>query len=299
MTDDRRSLTILFADLGGSTRLYDTLGDVEARRITASCIGQIVDAACGLGGRVVKTIGDEVMCAFDRVDTAVDAAIAIVGAIGTGATAGMGVHVGLHTGPVVEEKDDVFGDTVNLASRLVGLARDGEILTTRAVVDALSADRRLLTRPIERRSLKGKEEKVEIHAVVAPTDASFTALHLTDFDEDEEQESDARLVLRLGAASLTLDAARPRATIGRLASADLVLTDDGVSRQHAMVELRNGKFYLCDASTNGTVLLVDGQQPMFLRREEAILQGSGRFGLSRHPEPEPVTPIHFVVEHAG
>jgi adenylate cyclase len=104
------------------------------------------------------------------------------------------------------------------------------------------------------------------------------------------------LSLRLGDVEITLDAKRPTATIGRHAASDLILPDAGASRQHARLELRHGKFYLCDLSTNGTVLRTHDEKPTFLRREEAILVGSGRFGLSCLPETDPATPIFFEVK---
>lgn len=298
MADARKTLAILFADLGGSTRLYDTLGDLEARRITAECVDRIIDVVRTSRGDVIKTIGDEVMCAFADPNAAVDAACAILAAVEAGATSGIGVHVGLHFGPVVEEKDDVFGDTVNVAARMVGLARDGEIVTTRQLVERLTPDRAATARQIDRRAVKGKDERIEIFTVSRPADGKLTALNFAMYDDDA-RESAARLVLRLPDLVITLDATRPRVTIGRQVEADIVLSDVGMSRQHAIVELRHGKFYLCDASTNGTVLLMDDQAPTFLRREEAILIGSGRFGLSRYPDVEPPTSIHFELQTGG
>lgn len=297
MSQTPSTLAVVFADIGGSTRLYDTLGDQEARRIVAACVEQIMDATRASGGVVIKTIGDEVMCTFPDPNRAVDAAVSMLGA-GSGETPdGVGVHVGMHLGPVVREKDDVFGDTVNVAARMVALARDGEILTTHEVVDGLSPDRRAMTRQLDRRSVKGKDEKIEIWSVVAPSDGKLTALNFA-FCDDAAADAESSVTLQLGAVTLTLDASHPRATIGRQAGADLVLDDVGVSRQHAVVELRHGKFYLCDASTNGTVLCIAGQPPTRLRREEAILHGSGCFGLSRQPEPTPPTPIRFEVRSA-
>ncbi len=294
MPETPNHLAVLFADIGGSTRLYATLGDKEARRITGEYIAQFMDEVRAEGGTVIKTIGDEIMCAFSDANAALDAAVAIVKAVGDSATAGIGVHVGLHFGPVVLEKDDVFGDTVNVAARVVSLANDGEILITRQVVDRLTADREALTRLIDRRSVKGKEEKVEIYSVVAPQDDMLTTLNFGSIDDSGGPEQSV-LTLRLGETEIKLDVERPMVTIGRHAASDLVLPDPGASRQHARLELRHGKFYLSDLSTNGTVLQIHEQEPTFLRREEAILLGSGRFGLSCYPKTDPATPIFFKV----
>ena len=163
------------------------------------------------------------------------------------------------------------------------------------MVDRLTPDRKALTRLIDRRSLKGKEEKVEIYSVVAPHDNLLTTVNFGSIDAESGSAQNA-LRLRLGETEITLDANRPTATIGRHTASDLVLSDAGASRQHARLELRHGNFYLCDLSTNGTVLRTHDEEPTFLRREEAILVGSGRFGLSCFPETEPATPIFFEVK---
>jgi len=294
MSETPKQLAILFADLGGSTRLYDTLGDAEARRIIGEYVAQIIDEARVAGGTIIKTIGDEVMCSFPDVDGALDAAVAIVRSVESGTTTGIGVHVGTHFGAVIIEKDDVFGDTVNVAARVVSLANDGEILITRQVVDRLAPDREALTRLVDRRSMKGREEKVEIYSLVAPQDDLLTTVNFDCFDADNGREQSV-LTLRLGEVEMTLDADRPAATIGRHTASDLVLPDLGASRRHARLELRHGKFYLCDQSTNGTVLRTQNEEPTFLRREEAILVGSGQFGLSCFPDTDPATPIYFEV----
>ena len=145
--------------------------------------------------------------------------------------------MGFHFGPVVIEKDDVFGDTVNVAGRIVSLANDGEILITRQVVECLTPDRQALTRMIDRRSVKGKEEQVEIYSVVAPQDDLLTTVNFASVDA-RSGAAQSVLTLWLGEVEIFLDANRPTVTIGRQATSDLVLPDPGASRQHARLELR-------------------------------------------------------------
>ena len=174
-TEAHDALAILFADLGGSTRPYDTLGDVRAREMTGEYLERMIAEVESGRGRVVKTIGDELTCVFEDPNCAFDAALAILRVLENAAPAdGIGVHVGFHYGPVVSEKDDVFGDTVNVAARMVRLAKDGEIVTTRQVVDRLSPERSGQMRMIDRRSLKGKEEKIETHTIALRQDVQRT-----------------------------------------------------------------------------------------------------------------------------
>ena len=293
-SDASDALAILFANLGGSTCLYDTLGDVRAREMTGEYLDRMLAEVELAGGRVAKTFGDELMCAFDDANGAFDAALGIMRVLENAAPAdGMGVHVGFHFGPVIREKDDVFGASVNLAARMVRFARSGEIVTTQQAVDQLSLDRRARTRLIDR-SLEGREEKIEVYTVALARDLRLETLNLAALDESSGAET-STVSLRLGDVEVTLDAKRSVATIGRQPDCNLVLKDSGVSRQHARVELRAGKVYLCDMSTNGTVLIANRGDPTFLRCEEAMLQGSGRFGPSPSSNGEPGTRIHFEV----
>src|ERR1051326_4626777 len=141
MSAPERPCVVLFADLAGSTALYERLGDAAARRIVADCLSRAAAVVREHGGRRVKTIGDEILATFATADAGATGAESLVRALSVpscGPAGELGLHVGFHLGPVIEEDDDVFGDTVNVAARVVGLAKMGEILTTRPVIDALS-----------------------------------------------------------------------------------------------------------------------------------------------------------------
>src|ERR1051325_580839 len=123
---------VLFADLAGSTALYERLGDVAARRIVADCLSRAAAVVSEHGGHLVKTIGDEILATFATADAGATGAEGLVRALSvpsSGAAGELGMHVGFHLGPVIEEDGDAFGSTVNVAARVVGLAKMGEILT--------------------------------------------------------------------------------------------------------------------------------------------------------------------------
>ena len=283
MSNHPECVAVLFADLGGSTRLYDLLGDEPARRIVAACIDRIIEIVERHAGRLIKTIGDEVMSTFDSANRAADAAREIVIAMRAMEPVHdqrLGAHVGLHYGRVLHEEGDVFGDTVNLAARLVPLAKTGEILTTRAVVDALSAERQGLVRRIDRRELRGKQGELEIFELLWQT-ANITTI--TPIPRHDPAGGE-RLVLQLGADRFEIHEGHPSLTIGRDDDNDLVLPDPRVSRRHARVKRRHGKFVLCDESTNGTLVRTAEGKSILLHREEMILHGSGRLGVAQYPE---------------
>lgn len=126
MTAIKRNLCVLFADVSGSTRLYGKLGDAEALRAIGRCMERMELAVLANTGRVVKTIGDEIMAVFDTVDAGMLAAIAMqqgIDDLPPVAGGKMAIRVGFHFGPAVDDNKDIFGDTVNVAARLAGLAK--------------------------------------------------------------------------------------------------------------------------------------------------------------------------------
>src|SRR5687767_7817052 len=106
-------MAVLFADISSSTTLYQKLGDVAARNIVNACLTLIAGVLPRYEGRLVKTMGDELMCVFPTADQAVLAASAMQSLVASSRPGDhpVGIHVGLHHGPVLVEGDDVFGDT--------------------------------------------------------------------------------------------------------------------------------------------------------------------------------------------
>src|SRR2546430_2882237 len=129
--EESRQTTVLFAGVSGSTKLYETAGDAVALTAIGRCIERMRKAAESTGGRVVKTIGDEIMALFPSPDAAAGAASemhATIEQLPEGGGAKLGVRVGFHSGPVIQREDDVFGDTVNMAARLGEQAGEGQII---------------------------------------------------------------------------------------------------------------------------------------------------------------------------
>jgi len=126
-------LAVLFADVSGSTALYEKLGDRAALAAVESVLNLLKRAVAVQQGRVVKTIGDEVMAVFESADAALQAAVDMQTQVTELPAVGdvcLGIRVGFHAGPVLEERGDVFGDAVNTAARLAGLANGGQIITS-------------------------------------------------------------------------------------------------------------------------------------------------------------------------
>jgi class 3 adenylate cyclase len=124
---------IVFVDLSGFTRLTRERGDESAVRIATSLQRRADEAAQRHGGRLVKLLGDGAMLRLTDATAGVDAALDLVEIMSGEGT--LSSHAGVHAGPVIERDLDVFGQTVNLASRIADVAGPGEVLASRAVVE--------------------------------------------------------------------------------------------------------------------------------------------------------------------
>lgn len=287
------SLAILFADISGSTRLYETLGDQTALGKIEQCLTLLGGIARRHGGETIKTIGDEILCAFPDAANAVEAAMTMQQEMER-ATGGMRVRIGLHSGEVIREGGDVFGDAVNVAARMAGLAAAEQIITTRDTVDALPPLLRASVRYLGLTSVKGKREDVQICEVLWKTDAEMTMMP-TALPGMVRKGHAAVLRLEHGGRQLQLNAQQPSAVVGRGSECELVVNDPLASRRHANIELRNGKFFLADQSTNGTYL-TQGGKTLFLHREEMALAGTGQFGLGHEVSATAPDAVHFTCE---
>ncbi len=281
---------VLFADLAGSTRLYDEKGDEDARRITAACVDRMSELVRKHTGRVVKTIGDEVLATFESAERGLRCADSIAAEFSL-PNAPMQVHVGLHCGSVIEEDGDVFGDTVNVAARLVSLAVDGEVLISRNVRDSVDPEWRRRMRPFDRRTVKGKHEELEIHSVIQVSPEMTTVQAIPG----ELRPGPGRLVLRVGDRAWIVDDHHPDVSIGRAEENDLVISEPWVSRHHARVLLRHGKYVIADESSNGTWVERHGARPTWLHREEMILPVAGRLGARPDAESDLELPVAFEI----
>jgi hypothetical protein len=222
----------------------------------------------------VKTTGDGVMCSFNQAEAALHAArfmqvrLAAQAALGGPALA---IHVGCHYGSVLESDGDLYGDCVNVAVRVVGLAKAGQVIATQEVVGRVGETLRARVRMLDHVALKGKREPLQIFEFSWQDSEELTTLGT------RLQEASSRLKLVFGSREMWFDAAGGNdLRLGRDAACDIVIVDRRVSRQHARIEKRREKFMLIDQSANGTYVAVNGEPEICLRREELVLRSSGR-----------------------
>jgi adenylate cyclase len=162
--DQARQVTVLFADVSGSTKLYESEGDKAAMEAITRCVDQLRQTVESSGGRVVKTIGDAVMAVFPTPDAAAFAASNMQYAIDALPPVGankLGVRIGFHCGPVIQSDSDIFGETVNLAARLVEQAGKSQIIMSHETSDQLGPVFRSFKRPLYA-IRRGKGQKFEL-----------------------------------------------------------------------------------------------------------------------------------------
>jgi len=288
-----RVTTVLFADVSDSTTLYEAAGDRDAIEAIAGCIAALRKATEAAGGRVVKTMGDGLMALFATPDQAADASGRMhvaVRALPEVEGHKLAVRVGFHAGPVIQRNDDVFGDTVNLASRLAEQAVKGQVLTSADTVSLLTPAVRTATRRLYEIPVKGKSSDVALCELLwnkspdithAPVSAPLT------------QAAVSCLRLRYRGKELVLRRRVELILFGRDPACSFVVSDPCASRQHCVIERRQGEFSVRDHSSNGTYLCVDGEEgETVLRRSEVTLRGHGRLAFG-----QPVWQSSDVVEY--
>jgi len=172
-----RHVVLLFTDIKGSTRLYEELGDATAYNLVRDHFKVLFQAIESRGGIVVKTIGDAVMASFRGASDALEAALSVHSTIDSlkvpGTEDSVVVKMGLHAGPAIavtmNERFDYFGQTVNRAARIQGLAKDQEIYFSESVFQDPGCRRSLASRKAAvrrwRTQLKGIEGDQIVYSV--------------------------------------------------------------------------------------------------------------------------------------
>ena len=291
-------VAILFADVVGSTQLYEEYGDAKASETVALCLDVMKDATHQFNGTVIKTIGDEVMSTFPTVDDAVSAASQMQARI-SDESSGEGripvsIRIGCHFGPVVQERNDIFGAAVHTANRMTSQAKARQIVISGPTVDHMGDEWRKQTRQIDVATVRGRIDEVALFEVMWQPDEATSMLPTIEWEN--RGRSASRLTLSFRDKTVVVNDQRKNINIGRADDNDLVVKGNLISRIHARVEKRRGKFLLVDQSTNGTFLQNARGEEIFVRRDSTELTGKGIIGLGRVAKSDTPLAIHFVCE---
>jgi adenylate cyclase len=289
-------LTIVFADVSGSTKLYETRGNVEARRLVASLLRALAEVTAQHGGRVVKTIGDEILCTFPGPMQGMLGAVDMQKRIAHDiefAQENLAVRIGLHHGETLHEDNDVYGDAVNTAARMASLAKREQIITTAGTVRLLTNAGMLRTRSMGQARVAGKQKPIDIVDVMWQEDTSNVTMVQRAIKIEAEDEPRIRLALRYRGQALDLDELAPPFTLGRDAASSLMVEAEWVSRYHALIEYKRGYFVVSDRSTNGTYVKFGDDEELRLHRDEVRLRRSGIISLGQSVALNPEHLLYF------
>lgn len=296
--------TVLFADLRGSTSLFETLGNAEATTVVTHTVNTIASAVPACGGEVVKTLGDGLMAMFDSSAAGLEAAQHMHEELDRlvsrgrqrGASAGLRglrLQVALARGEIVEMAGDCFGDAVNVAARLLDHAGDNETLVTVDVLKGLPESTQRRFRNLDRMHLRGRAEPVQVAVMVGRRSTDTVATQFGPVAHTMEPEA-VRLVWN--GANEVFDGEQMPVVLGRSPQAHFRVEDSRVSRSHARLDWHGGAFQLTDLSYNGTyVRFGQADEVVSLRRGSCTLHGSGTIGLGGSPNDPTAPTVHFEV----
>jgi adenylate cyclase len=290
---------VLFADVCESTALYESLGDAPALALINMLFEKLGAITSAHDGTVIKTLGDAVVCQFGDADKAFRAACDMQTAsssLRTRAPSRFAIKVSFNYGPVVVKDDDVFGDTVNVCSRLNTLGSPEQVLTTQQTVDALSPGLRVRCRQLYPLKVKGKAEEVTAYDVLWRLDPDITE---RDLPVRPATRAVAVLKISYGGEAFTVGPAQ-EVLLGRDKGNDIIIDSTRASRVHARIFGRDGNFVIADQSSNGTFLLIDGNSnEMLLRREEAVMGERGWVGFGKSAEGHGTHVLRYRLERRG
>jgi hypothetical protein len=248
-----REMTVMFADVAGSVALYTALGDVQAHQRIVPYLKSMSACIERHQGRVVETIGDEIMCAFTDPDCALNAACEIQETLQRDRKRGLDVRVGLHSGVTSVANGHPFGDTVNVAARVVALAKAGQIMLTDQAYRSLSAAGKSRTRFFRDVYIKGKRTPYTIHQALWDVDDHTLMVECNVAKPAERRHPVYRLSLRYRDAQTTLEEGS-ELLLGRGEQCGLRINSETASRIHAILKCHGGRLILTDRSTNGTFI---------------------------------------------
>lgn len=291
----------MFADVAGSTAMYENMGDDLARERISKALNTLISISRRHSGQLVKTIGDEILVYFTDVDMAVYAARAIQETMEddrSPETIGVSIRIGMQHGSAILENDDIFGDTVNVAARIASMAKARQILCTQEIAFMVKGnDLSNNMRPYDRIRVKGRNEQLDVYLFAWEEDGDLTNMATaSSFTNPARYEQASNLTLKYNGSESEIPTGTASFVLGRGKDCEMVVKGDLISRHHSKIEHRRGKFIITDQSTNGTFVRTTEGQDIFLRREEFTLFGSGYISLGKKVDLNDPNVIHFICE---
>ena len=295
--------TVVFADLTGSTGVFESLGNAKATQAITRLTQWIGKVCTDRNGQIVKFLGDGVLMVFSENAAAVEAVVEMQRVHSERIKSWpeslkMRLQIGLARGDVLAQDGDFFGDAVNVASRLSDLSGPEQILGTETVIEALPRCSTIRSRCLGAMDIRGRDETCTVYQIEWQSELLtefFTvpaSLTSSPFTKEPRQ---------MGAISLSwldiqksFESTQLPISIGRVEDADFVVTDPRVSRTHARITWHGSKFYVEDISSFGTWVRFEGAKNIVsLRRSDCVLLVAGELALGGPFEDFTVPTLRF------
>ncbi len=298
--------TVVFADLMGSTGVFETIGNVRASRVVTRLTQWIAEICVTHNGQVIKTLGDGVLAVFAQAPDAIDAVVELQRnhhkriANSTAGTK-MPIRIGVARGDVEFVDGDCYGDAVNVASRLSDLTGPHQIWANSFALENATETDGVRFRPLGPITIRGRAEpcavfQVEWHENLTSDFLTVQALADSQRDQLEKELLGGEIELVWLDVHKQFRSFQLPIHIGRVSQAEFVVNDPRVSRAHARIDWRNGSILLVDVSTYGSwIRFAGGGADLLLRREECVLHGRGEIALGASFSDPSVPTVMFSV----
>ena len=183
---------------------------------------------------------------------------------------------------------------MHTANRMTSQAKAKQIVISGATVEKMSPDWQKQTRQIDVATVRGRVDEVALFELIWQPEEATSMLPTIDWQDKSRKAT--RITLSFRDQSIQVDDKRKGINMGRAEENDLVIKGNLISRMHARIEMRRGKFILIDQSTNGTFLEDEQGRESFVRRDNTELKGEGVIGLGKAASPGSSLAIHYVCE---
>jgi adenylate cyclase len=297
MDDTIHKRAILYADVSGSTHIYEKHGDKVARENIGTCISILTNVAEANNGSVIKTIGDEAMCEFPNAVKAAVAAkemheeLSFASSQGKFSIGEVHVKIGWHYGEIKYRGKEIIGEAPVTAQQIIGLAKADEILTSKQSIDALPDELKLDARFID--AIEAESWVGELKVFGLPWEEEDEVTRIGSIASFEDKTVHKALLLDYSGKQIRLDSEHSHCRVGRGKENDLSVEGNFTSKFHAEIVCRHGVFHLKDNSTNGTAVYFANGRDVRLHREEEILSDHGTIYFGGTPLNDPHAGVIF------
>lgn len=261
----RRNITILFTDIKGSTAYFEKYGDAAGLVMVDSCNGLISDIVRAHGGKVIKTIGDAVMASFEDVKEAVQGAVEMQQAIYEDSQTKpeqdrVSIRIGLNYGLGIVKPDDVFGDVVNVASRVESVGQPEQVVISDTVYEQVVKHDKFKIHYLGRFSLKGKGENRDLYEVqwtdrIPPRRAAAHTVVMSAQKAAAVPRVKINRILKDGSVGDQYALLNEKLEIGRMRGDVQFPDDDKMAPIHARFSMEKDQLFVEDISGVSSVFI--------------------------------------------